>query len=224
MIAGVIRLGPSQLKPWNGSANVFEAIPTWYSPSRTRSKANVPSCGGRGRVLPAAVGAAELDRDAGEPDLLALDLARRAAAGLEVPPDDAGDPALERLGLDGVDGVLGDLGRADRRQAEQRRRRRARAASSSVKPLSVEPVRSSVDGRARRQHARVLDELLDADDRRVDRAALGILLVHDPPDHADREQRDGERDEDGDLEGRRPPHALGQHGEDEPDRRHRRTG
>ena len=120
MIAGVIRLGPSQLKPWNGSANVSEQIPTWYSPSRTRSKANVPSARGRRRVLPAAVGAAKLDGDAFEPDLLALDLARGAAARLEVPPDDAGDAALERLGLDRVDGVVGDLGRADRRQAEQR--------------------------------------------------------------------------------------------------------
>ena len=63
---------------------------------------------------------AQLDGDAGEPELLALDLARRAAAaGLEVSPDDAGDAALERLGLDGLDGVLGDLRRPDRGQAEQ---------------------------------------------------------------------------------------------------------
>ncbi len=56
----------------------------------------------------------------------------------------------------------------------------------------------------------------------VEGTARGLLLVHDPPDHAGGEERDRHRHEDRDLERDRPADALRQHGEDEPDRRHER--
>ena len=51
---------------------------------------------------------------------------------------------------------------------------------------------------------------------------LRILLVHHAPDHARGEQRDRHRHEDDRLERDGPAHALQEHGEHEPDRRHER--
>ena len=120
MIAGVISLSPSQLTPPNGSAKVALATTMWYSPSSTSSKAKVPFVSVFVSFDLVARAVVELDGDAGQPQLPLLDLAGRAAAGLEVSPDDAGDPALQRLRLHGLDGVLGYLRHPDRRQAEQR--------------------------------------------------------------------------------------------------------
>ena len=93
----------------------------WYSPSSTSSKAKVPFVS----VFVSSTVSPALSRSStvtpGMPELPGLHLAfRAAAAGFEVSPDDAGDPALQRLGLHGLDGVLGDLRHPDRRQAEQR--------------------------------------------------------------------------------------------------------
>jgi hypothetical protein len=62
-----------------------------------------------------ALAVAELDGDAGDAEFPRLHLSfRPAAAGLEVAPDDAVDPALERLGFHRLLGVLRDLRHADR--------------------------------------------------------------------------------------------------------------
>ena len=72
------------------------------------------------------------------------------------------------------------------------------------------------------QRARWVHRVGDHVDRGVDRADLRILLVHHAPDHARGEQRDRHRHEDDRLERNGPAHALQQHGEHEPDRRHER--
>ena len=217
MIAGVIRLGPSQLKPWNGSANVFEATPTWYSPSRTRSKANVPSA--------AVVVVCSLPPSARRSSTVTPSSPTSSVSTSPgVPPPGLKSrqttPVMPPWNGSGSTASTASSGMSGARIAVRPSSATSPGSSgvSSVKPLSVEPVTSSVDGRAVVSTPGSVTISWTADDGGVDRAALGILLVHDPPDHADREQRDGERDEDGDLEGRRPADSLRQHREDEPDR------
>ena len=69
-----------------------------------------------------------------------------AAARLEVSPDDAGDPAGERLRHDGLLGVGGHVGRADPREPELGDAARLRAAVSRTRPPCGPPWSASVDG------------------------------------------------------------------------------
>ena len=81
---------------------------------------------------------------------------------------------------------------------------------------------ASVDGSADGQDARRRHGILHDRDRGVDGALARVLLVHQPPDHSRREERDRHRHEHDDLEGDREPDPLEQDGEDEPDRRDER--
>ena len=85
MIDGVISFAPSQETPPNGFANVVRADRRpGSSPASTSSNVKVPFVAGRGavdRLSPDESSSSTVD--AGEPELLRLDLARRAAAGLK---------------------------------------------------------------------------------------------------------------------------------------------
>ena len=120
MIEGVISLSPSHETPLNGCAKVAAPIATGYSPSSRSSKRKVPSASVVVEATFAAGLILQLDRDAGQPELLLLDLARLAAARLEVSPDDAVDPALERLRFDRLLGAVRHFVRRNLRQTERR--------------------------------------------------------------------------------------------------------
>ena len=119
MIAGVTSFSPSQLTPPNGFAKVVGADCDLVLPVLDGGELEGAvrlRLGGLDR-LPSGI--AKLDGDSGQPELFGLDFSGSAAAGLEVPPDDPGDAALERLRLDRLLGVLRHLVRRDGRQAEQ---------------------------------------------------------------------------------------------------------
>ena len=217
MIAGVIRLWPSQETPAYGSENVSGADRGAVG-ARLDVLEREGAVGLRLRLEDAASAlVAELDGDPGQAELLLLDLAGRAAAGLEVSPDDAGDPAGERLGHDGLLGACRNLGSADAREAELRdvaRRERLLEHEAARRP-SLEGVGR---GLCRGEDARRRHGVLHDRDRGVDRALGRVLLVHQPPDHARGEERDRHRHEDDDLERDREADPLEEDGEHEPDR------
>ena len=117
MTAGVMRLSPSQDTP-RTAENESGPMAARYVPASTSSKTNVPSASVVVPTQPSSAVVAQLDDHARQAELTFLDLARRAATGLEVPPHDAGDPARERLRHNGLLGVGGHLGRADPREPE----------------------------------------------------------------------------------------------------------
>ena len=84
---------------------------------------------GHRRLDRVAVGVAQLDGHAGHAELLRLDLARRAAAGLEVPPDDAHDRALQRLWGDRLHRARRHLVRRDAGEARAAPSRRPATAA-----------------------------------------------------------------------------------------------
>ena len=121
MIDGVMSFEPSQSTPPNGCRNVAAPIADRVVAGlRGRSNANAPSAPRRGRGDLVAARVGELHGDAGEPDLAVLDLAGRAAARLEVAPDDAGDAALDAACGSTACAAVGHVARRDARQPELR--------------------------------------------------------------------------------------------------------
>ena len=119
MIDGVISFSPSQEMPRKGFANVSAPIATWYCPASSSGNSKVPfsAVDALSTLSPLELSSSTVTP--GMPSSSWLDLTGSAAARAEVSPDDAVDPALQRLGPDGLDRVLGHLGRADPRQTQR---------------------------------------------------------------------------------------------------------
>ena len=222
MIAGVIRLAPSHATPWNGSSNVSVPIATCAAVASTPSKAKLPSSRGLRLGDVSAARLAQLDGDAGQPELPALDDAGLAAPGLEVAPHDAGDRAGGGRRRSRLHRAFGNVLRRDPGEAEQRDVARPRPAARARSRGCGLPVRSLLEGCASGSAPGGSTASATTPIEALTAPMLRILLVHHPPDHARGEQRDRHRHEDDRLERHGPAHALQEHGEHEPDRRHER--
>ena len=147
MIDGVMRAGPSQLNPWKGSANVFEEIATWYSPSSTRSKAKVPSSP---VVAESTLSPSALRRST----VTSASPTSSLSTSPGVPPPGLKSlqttPVIPPCSASGSTASTASSGMSVARTAVSPSSATSpgSSGSSSVKPLSVDPVRSSVDGRA----------------------------------------------------------------------------
>ena len=95
-----------------------------------------------------------------------------AASGLEVAPDDACDPALERLGHDRLLGVVGDVGGLIAVSPISATPPGSTGSARTRPPAGV-PSRSSVDALRVREHAGRRDRVLHDPDRGVRRALFG---------------------------------------------------
>ena len=149
----MISFVPSHANPPQGLLNVDEPIAVVYVPAPIFVNAKSPSLLVEVRlhglpVLP------ELDVDARKAELALLDLARDAASGLEVPPDDADDLARLRRWLDRLFRPCRHVLRRDRGETEPRN------PSGVERRLQHEPLGGrAAEGRCRcgraRKHARL---------------------------------------------------------------------
>ena len=221
MIDGVISFGPSHDTPVKGAPNVAGSISVFSPEPRTRLNSNEPFAS----VL---VDCTLLPRRVEQVDPRAGDARARPGStlpgvpppGLEVAPDDPVTAPAFGVGGTACSASAGTSDGRDRRQAHLRRVTRLERSLAARSPRCGVPV-----SRAARRHSRPAtragdeNQLLHGADARVDRALLRILDVHHVPDHAGREERDRHRHEDDRLERDGPADALGQHREDETDRR-----
>src|SRR6185503_6164659 len=134
-------------------------------------------------------GLEDRQRGAGYPKLALLDLPRRAPAGLEVAPDDADDLARLGLRLYGLLRARGHVLGCDAGDREQCRPARVDRLLQDV--ACGERVAGLRVGERAWRLERIVNDLRAG----VQQPLVRVLLVHDPPDHADREERDRERDE-----------------------------
>ena len=185
MIEGVISFEPSQETPPKGLRERRRADRGAVLARCHVLEGEGPVGGGRACSDGLARRVAQLDLDAGQPELLRLDLARHAAAGFEVAPDDAGDRRAGRLRHHGLDRVRRDIGGRDRGQRRAARHRPGRAAVLQHEALRRRPGHAAASmGAASDSAPGGLNASWKTCDEGVDRPQLRLLPVHDPPDHA----------------------------------------